>query len=346
VSDRLSSGAPLHCNDHPDVAAAAGCASCRRLLCDACFRFRVGGRPACARCAYEASTRPARRVSLAVSFLCITFGAGFWASRHERLVAHEPVLLGIGALCAILVAVFVAASGRHARPEIENRTPEDEGLDDDVLGGGASPYRAHARRVLLAASPPLSGTATALVVLASLAASAVLLPASVKLPPWIEAEIVLGLWWLIVAAALGVLLYRGFRVRDDFVYFVPWDRPAASSSRPAKAGSPLGGDWSSGCGGCSDVGVDGEGCVVALGMAVAFAVALGAAWVMVELLMPLVFFMMYWLFMRAIARASRDRRGCAGDLAKSVGWGALWATLYVLPIAALTWLFHALHRHG
>ena len=87
-----------------------------------------------------------------------------------------------------------------------------------------------------------------------------------------------------------------------------------------------------------------SGCIGAIVVAIALAAAFGAAWVFVEVAMPLAFFLMYWLFMRAISSVANDRHGCAGDLGKALGWGALWATIYVLPIAALTWALHALHR--
>ena len=64
----------------------------------------------------------------------------------------------------------------------------------------------------------------------------------------------------------------------------------------------------------------------------------------VELALPLVFFLMYGLFMRAIGRVANDRHGCEGALARSAGWGLGWATLYVAPIAALTWALHLLRR--
>jgi hypothetical protein len=342
----------LRCKDHPSVPAVARCSACGRPLCDACFRFRIDGRPACARCAYEASTRPARRVSLGASFLCFAMGGGFWASRRYDLVAQNPFMLVMGGLAATVLAVGIAASGKKAKEEVENRDPDEEaaGYDVSQQTGIASPYRAQVRRVLLAASPQLSGSATALVVIASLAGSAVLLPASVKLPRWIEAEMVLGLWWLIVGVALTVLLYRGFRLRDDFVYFAPWDRPSAGADggdKGAKDGGAAKGGAAKSAGsgwgleGCGDA----EGCAGGLVVAVALAAAFGAAWIFVELLMPLIFFLMYWLFMRAIGRVARDRRGCEGDLGKSLGSGALWATIYVAPIAALTWAIHALGRH-
>jgi hypothetical protein len=91
-----------------------------------------------------------------------------------------------------------------------------------------------------------------------------------------------------------------------------------------------------------ELGRLGRACAVAV--ALVLAVALGVAWVFVELAMPLAFLLSYWLFMRAIGRVANDRHGCEHDLAKALGWGALWATIYVLPVAALTWALHALHR--
>jgi hypothetical protein len=79
-------------------------------------------------------------------------------------------------------------------------------------------------------------------------------------------------------------------------------------------------------------------------VAVALCAALGAAWVFVELAMPLAFALMYSLLMRAIRRAASDRRGCAGDALRSLGWAAVWASIYVVPIAVLTWGVHEVRR--
>ncbi|MFS8066264.1 MAG: hypothetical protein ACMG6S_07810, partial [Byssovorax sp.] len=84
------------CRDHPETPALAACATCRRPLCDTCFRFRMDARPACVRCAYEASTRSARRASLAVSFLTISMGGGFWLARRYALWDETPGLLVFG----------------------------------------------------------------------------------------------------------------------------------------------------------------------------------------------------------------------------------------------------------
>lgn len=333
------------CGDHPLRPAAVRCATCQRALCDDCFRFRMDGRAACARCAYEASTRRARRASLAVTFLGISAGGGLWAAQRYDLWHEAPLSMLFGGVCALVVAVVIVASGNSREtPAIERRDPDEGPIDEfssDTRGGV---FRARARRVLMAASPRVSASATALVLFASLAATAVALPAALRLPRWVEAELVLGMWWSLVAVTLAVLLYRGFRLRDDFVYFAPWDRPAKPDAPPAdppaSRGSRFDGCW--GIDGCS--GLDAEGCVVGAVVAVALAAAFGLAWVFVELAMPLLFLVMYGLFMRAIGRVANDRHGCEGDLPKALGWGALWSTAYVLPVAVLTALLHALRR--
>lgn len=350
MPDRSATAAPTSCKDHPATPALARCASCRRRLCDECFRFRLGGRPACARCAYEASTRPQRRVSIAAAFLCFAWGGCFWLVRRHGVWDKAPILLVCCAVAAAVIAYLIGASAKNAaaKEALEHREPGEEAPIEGAFEGGGSPYRAYARRAILAVSPRLSGKMTALVVAASLAAAAVLLPMAIRLPRWIEAEIVLGAWWLIVAATLVALLYRGFRLRDDLVYFLPWDRPAASEGSPAPKSKPglgdhLSGADLSGCGnGCS--GLDGEGCVGALAVALALTVALGAAWIFVELALPIAFVLTYWLFMRAIGRVANDRHGCEGDVMRSLGWGALWATIYVAPLAGLTWAAHAIGR--
>ena len=338
---------PPACGNHPRREALVRCGDCARALCDECYRFRVDGRPTCARCAYEWSTRSARRASLAVSFVGICAGVLVFAERRYDVWSRSPVEVVLGGVAAVGIATAIALSGRGAQVTVENRDPE-EPVAEALPQRGASGYRVNARRLLLAAAPRLSGRSTALVLLACLAASAVLLPASVHLPRWVEVELVLALWWVIVAGALTTLLYRGFRLRDDVVYFTPWDRPAAvkGDAPAAPAGKTgwsdrLSGGCSPGCDGCSG---DGEGLLVMFALAVVLGLALGAAWVLVELALPLVFSLMYWLFMRAIGRVANDRHGCEGSLARALGWGLGWATLYVLPVALATWALHALRR--
>lgn len=313
------------------------CTSCGRPLCDACFRFTMGERAACALCAYEAATRPQRRVSLAVTVLLFTFGGGGWLVREERLWQQNPAaVVGAAALGVLVAAILLWTATTGSTGPLAHREPGDPlpGDDDPAGAGPPHPYRALARRAILAVSPRLSGKLTALVVLGSMALAAVLVPASLGLPRWIEAQLVLAAWWLILAVTLVILLYRGFRLRDDLVVFLPWNRPKGAGT---SSGSPDAA-WLDGC----SVGGEGEGCAfafVALVLVVAFYFA---AWLLVELALPIAGLLAYSLFMRAVGRVAGDRHGCAGDLTRSCRWGIYFATLYLVPLAGLTWLVHAL----
>jgi len=65
-----------------------------------------------------------------------------------------------------------------------------------------------------------------------------------------------------------------------------------------------------------------------------------AAWLVVELLVPGIFFLAYLLVRGALARVANDRHDCEGNLVRSVGWGVGWATAYVAPLALVVWLVH------
>jgi hypothetical protein len=74
--------------------------------------------------------------------------------------------------------------------------------------------------------------------------------------------------------------------------------------------------------------------------ALAAAVALGAAWLLVELVVPALFFLAYALVRGALARVANDEHGCEGSLVRAATWGALWATVYVAPLALVVWALH------
>ncbi len=356
----MTSNRIRQCKDHPTVDAIARCTSCRRLLCNACYRFRIGEDPVCARCVYETETRPQRRISLASAFVSLVYGGGFVLARRYDLWEGYGGELIFGAVVALAVAIFIGLSGRAKdAPNVERRELEEE-VGESALDLRGSPYRAGVRRIVQAASPRLSGRLTVLVVGLSLASCAVILPASLKLPHWVELELVLAAWWVLLTGTLVGLLHRGFRLADDWVYFAPWDRGGAkdgpssesgesvstpgkkkrgkkgkSSSRDSSTG------WLSGCGdvGCS--GADaGEGAIALIGIAVALAIAFGAAWILVEIAMPLVFFLVYWVLMKAIGRVANDRHECKGHFGRSLVWGAVWSTLYLVPLSLLTFVVH------
>ena len=78
-------------------------------------------------------------------------------------------------------------------------------------------------------------------------------------------------------------------------------------------------------------GIDLEGLLVLLGLLLA--IALG--WAIVELIAPVLLVCAYVLIVAGLRRVANDRHGCEGSLPRSILWGALWATVYTLPIAAV-----------
>lgn len=312
-------------------------------MCEECFRFRMDGKPACARCAYETSTRPQRRVSLGVSFVLAAWGCAFWLTRRWDLWHEGPIIVGAIVFLAPVIGWFIAASARDARErQVENRAVDEPVVTEEIEPGG-SPYRARIRRVVQAASPKISGRATALILALSFVAAAAVVPASLKLARWVELELVVVAWWAILAITLTVMLYRGFRIRDDYVFFLPWSSPPGTKTSFAGVDLDTKGCGSGGCSdGCS--GIDGEGLLVVLAVGAVLVVAFGAAWILVELALPLFFLVFYALFMRAIARVANDRHGCEHALGKSLAYGLLWSTVYLLPMAIATWGFHRFVR--
>lgn len=199
----------------------------------------------------------------------------------------------------------------------------------EVLGA-AGPYRAPLRRQLPPPAPRVSATWTVIALLASLGVAALALPRMASLPRWVEAELVVLCWWLVWSAVLSILLYRGFRLEDDWVYFTPWDRwrhraknnPSSESSPPASSTKSK---YDIGC-------ADDLDAVLVL---LVFFVLLGAAWAFVELALPLAFMLAYMLILRALRRVAKDRHGCKGRLGPALGWGVLWATIYVAPLGGV-----------
>jgi hypothetical protein len=316
------------CTDHPAAPAVAQCVVCRRAICDGCYRFRANDRAACARCAYEISSRPRRFVSIALSLLGLGWGSTWLLSRRpalwEEYQAFAYVLTGLATVVAFVFFAFRKASDA---PAITSR-PEEPPAEELIEDPGAAPYRARIRRALPPPAPRVSATWTVIALLASLAVAALTLPRLSDMPRWLEAELVLGIWWLAWTAVLSTLLYRGFKLADDWIYFAPWDR-GGSGGRGS-----TGSRWSlNGCDpGCS---VDGEGCLAAIAIALALAVLVGAAWVLVEIAVPVVFLLAYTLIVRALRRVAHDRHGCEGRLGASIGWGAMWSAVYVAPIAVV-----------
>jgi hypothetical protein len=313
---------PPSCGNHPDRAAVSRCRSCGRALCGECFRFFVDDAPACAACAFTDLHRERRRTSLAVTFVVLACGLSF-------LFAQKTGEVGI-AVFAGVSAVILGGAGwlttRSARPpNVREREPDEAPLGDEALAPAAHPYRGRLRRAALAAAPRVSATAVVGIVLASLGLAAVAAPAALDLPRWIEAEVAVGIFTLLFAGVLATLLYRGYRLKDDFTYFAPWNRAPVGAGKSSHGSSKSGCDF--GAAGCELGAVEGIGVILLLG------VALLGAFLLVELVVPVAFLVFYGLIVRAIGAVAHDRHDCKDDLVRSVGWGLAWSALFSLPIA-------------
>src|SRR5262249_10174101 len=102
--------------------------------------------------------------------------------------------------------------GLIPRPLQRPRPMSDTPLGDTPLPVGAPARPSLARRLRL---PRLSGKVSAAWLVCCFALTAVLIPMALRLPRWVEFEIVLAAWWAIWLAVLAGLLYTGRRVTDD-----------------------------------------------------------------------------------------------------------------------------------
>ncbi len=73
---------------------------------------------------------------------------------------------------------------------------------------------------------------------------------------------------------------------------------------------------------------------------IAIVAAIGLGWVIVELLAPMLVLVACMLVLAALRRVANDRHDCQGNLPRALLWGALWATLYTLPLGAVVLIVH------
>lgn len=193
----------------------------------------------------------------------------------------------------------------------------------------------------------ISGKGTAVLLVLSLLIAAILVPFILRQPVWIEFEIVLAFWWLIWFVILTTLLYQGWRVSNDHTGHEPrnWltgKKFIASkkddSVSQEKSRSSLIADFISSMGSLN--GVNGEGCL----FLIAILILLSGIWLIFELALPAIFFMLYAVSRGMIAQVTNDRHRCRNHLARSFIWGFTWATLYTAPLALTVWLVHLAHQ--
>jgi hypothetical protein len=234
------------------------------------------------------------------------------------------------------------------------------------------------RRQLLARTvrlPRLSGKASAAWLLFCFLLTALLIPALLRLPRWIDYEIVLAAWWAVWLAVLSRLLYTGQHVADDHRLAQPrnwfasnreeaqggltvapapdvapgWlsmnkkegqgktasnDRDDAGhrEDRAARASWWDGFFWGS-VAGDEAVAV---GCLVVIGLVL----LVGVVWFLIEVAIPLVLFVLYFVTRGMLAHVVNDRHRCRSRLSRALAWAGIWATVYTVPLAGVVWLVH------
>ena len=327
---------PNSCANHPLEAAVTTCSSCRRGLCPACWRSNVEKRPWCELCVHQLMSSGSRS-ALAVVFFLFSVAAGAWLMRHDFQPIEWPRWLFwlVYALCVCLISAYLASRDRRHELAIERRAE----AETPAVPPGARvghPYRAALRRASRLVASPVSGLWTSVLLIGCMGADAVAVPWLLHLPKWVEAEAVIAIWWSMWCIILTLLLYRGWRLSDDHVLATPrapWGPP-----KPVRNPSLSG-----------EVASEGLGCLDALEVetimiALVRSAVLGAAWLVVELAVPGLFFCAYLLVRSALAHVANDRHACEGQLGRSLRWGALWSSVVALPLAACVLLAHRLWR--
>jgi hypothetical protein len=175
--------------------------------------------------------------------------------------------------------------------------------------------------------PVVSGKWTVFWLLCCFLFTGALIPLVLRLPKWVDFEVVIAIWWFVWAMILTKLLYKGEQVSDDF------QRKTEARSWFNTQDHDL-----TGCDGCGH-GADIEGCAVILGLIA----ALVLVWFLVEIAIPVVFFMLYFLVRGMLARVVNDQWSCRGSFGRSAMRGVLWATIYTVPLAVTIWIVHFIY---
>lgn len=292
-------------------------------MCGACWTHWVDSEPWCASCV-ELLDQPVSWLAYVAGAVLATSLLWIGAARVSPFLLQWTVL-GIGVL-----AIGIAAWRMHGRAEsrragfsVKVRSPDAEPPRGTTEPRGYREGRAPLRVQRLA--PPVSGALTALIVGSMMALVAVTFPALLQLPRWLEIEIVLALWWGVWSVTFVVLLYRGWRVARDLKSIKGKPRP----KHPGRTTSF--GNWFDFSG-----GVDLDGCVFVLGLAL----AIGAAFLLAELIVPVLLIGAYWLIVRGLTTVANDSHRCEGQLGRALLWGTLWSTGYTAPLAILVWIGH------
>lgn len=332
------------CDNHPRREAVVRCASCRRRLCDACWLRKVQGEPWCERCIHYLSSTGAN-VALGVGFfLCavaVTWVVVRWWPMDE---ARAFVLVAFGVPSALVASVYVGTRRPPVDPRrITERLPE-EVPPPRAKSVRGHPYRVALRRATRVMAAPVSGLKVAGLVLLAMLCVALALPNLLHLRRIVEFELVAVGFWLLWGLTGTVLLYRGHRVAHDHVLATPrspWkflsDDPKPDTLYKEQTRNDR---WFKGCLNLSGCGLD----FVSMGVVTILLVAFGLAWLLAELVLPVLFFLAYLAVRSPLAAVANDDHDCQGNLTRSLAWGFLWSSVYVLPLLGTLAVVHWFYR--
>lgn len=298
-------------------------------MCGACWTHWVDGKPWCASCVAILDEPVSWLAYVAASIFAISLG---WIGAMRLDEPWKWVVLAV-----VMTATGLAAWRSHGRAksrraefEVQQRTPDAEPPRAAPTGyrQGRAPVRV--RRV----APPVSGALTAWIVGMLMALSAVAFPSALRLPRWLELEAVIGAWWVVWATTFVVLLFRGWRVAQDVKSIKGVGEPERKlptlSSSSSAGSSRSKSSWLDALSG----GFELDGCLILIGLVLLFC----AAFVLAELVVPMLLIAAYWLIVRGLTTVANDDHGCEGNIGRAVFWGALWATAYTLPLAGIVFL--------
>ncbi len=289
-------------------------------------------------------TARGRRILFGGVFVALALGLLF-ALAQLRLANGEPLVPRV----VIVIAAAITGVAGFVASRVGDAQPSERVV---VWTGGppppasplprppatlASPYRGAPPKAWL---PRTSARRTALVMSACLVFTGAAVPVALHLPRWVEMEAVLAGWWLIWAVLLTVVARRGAELVDDheLVIRLPWSPASKSPLRAARAQAPTK-ERSTGWSKLLDLLTfpsDLEALVFVVGLAMVLGVALAGAWLVIEVVAPVLFAVAYFGVVRALRRAAEYR----GSTVRASLAGAGWATAYVAPVALLVWLLH------
>jgi hypothetical protein len=274
--------------------------------------------------------------------LALSLGTAIWAWQHGiDLVDVSPFFLIAIAVMVLGVSYAREKTPREARSFVKAHAPA---APPPVIAPGLARGTAYrgvglatpgiataARRVV----PPISASATVIVILACCAFTALALPPLFSMPRWIEIEVVLGAWWLVWAVVLGILAHRGRPLDRD--YSLSSDAPPHPDRAPPPLREPSSRwSWLDVLGAVTDL----EGIVIFVVGAIVITLAIAATTIVVDFAAPVLFLVAFTGVQAAMRRSLVARH--QGQALRSAFHGAAWATLYVAPLAVVIGLTHVM----